>query len=171
MQSIRIANLSDAKALSSFAEATFRDTFAEENSVENMRVFCEANYSEAIQATEIANSRMATLLCEENNQIIGYVQLQWSTTPACVKAKKPGEIQRLYVAKEWHGKNIAHRLIEASLNEMADRHSDVVWLGVWEKNPRAIAFYQKLGFTTVGDHIFQLGSDRQRDIIMVRPIA
>jgi diamine N-acetyltransferase len=67
---------------------------------------------------------------------------------------------------EWHGKGIAQDLMNAGIEEMRRHGSDVVWLGVWEHNPRAIAFYKKIGFIEVGDHVFPLGSDLQRDIVM-----
>jgi ribosomal protein S18 acetylase RimI-like enzyme len=61
--------------------------------------------------------------------------------------------------------------MNACLAELINRGSDVAWLGVWERNPRAISFYRKLGFMEVGDHIFPLGHDPQRDIIMVRSVV
>jgi len=83
----------------------------------------------------------------------------------------PGEIQRLYVASDWHGKGIAQQLMAACVEEMRRRGSDVIWLGVWERNPKAISFYKKFGFVEAGAHIFALGRDSQRDIVMVWPIA
>ena len=90
--------------------------------------------------------------------------------PSCVTARAPGEIQRLYVVKEWHGRGVAQALMDACIGEMKVRGTDIVWLGVWERNPRAIAFYRKFGFTETGDHVFPLGRDPQRDIVMVRPL-
>ena len=81
-----------------------------------------------------------------------------------------GEIQRLYVRREAQGTGLAHILMRACIDEIARRGSDLAWLGVWEKNPRAIAFYRKFGFTEAGDHVFPVGDDPQRDVIMVRPI-
>ena len=75
-----------------------------------------------------------------------------------------------YVVADWHGRGVAKELMTAALEEMKVRGTDVVWLGVWEKNPRAIAFYQKLGFTEIGEHSFLLGNDLQRDVIMARDL-
>jgi diamine N-acetyltransferase len=88
-----------------------------------------------------------------------------------VSANAPGEIQRLYVADQWHGKGIAQELMRACLEELMRHGSDAVWLGVWEHNPRAIAFYKKIGFVEAGDHIFPLGRDPQRDVIMVKRLS
>ena len=171
MQPIRYATPSDAHNLAALAEETFRGTFGSDNTVEDMDRHCQASYGEAMQLAEIADPQMTTLVCEQDGNLIAFAQLRWSDAPDCVSAKSPGEIQRIYVAKAWHGKGIAHQLMASCLKEMVDRKSDVVWLGVWERNPRAIAFYKKIGFAEVGSHVFPLGTDPQRDIVMVRPIG
>ncbi len=171
MTLIRQAKASDAKALALLAERTFRDTFEATNTAEDMALHCRITYGEAQQLQEITYPAMHTLVREEQGQLIAYAQLRWDHTPACVVAKQAGEIQRLYVDRPWHGKGIAHDLMAACLREIAARGCDVVWLGVWEKNWRAQAFYRKFGFTEVGDHVFMLGTDAQRDIILVRPVA
>jgi len=167
---IRRAQRDDAKQLAVVAEQTFRDAFAGVNTPENMALHCQASYSEAIQAAEIADPGMVTLLCEQQQMLVGFAQLRWGKVPGCVKADAPGEIQRLYVARDFHGKGVAHDLMNACMHEMALHRSDVVWLGVWERNPRAIAFYRKFGFREVGTHVFPLGNDPQRDIVMARPV-
>lgn len=171
MTTIRKAKLADAARLSEIAEATFRDTFGSMNTAGHMQLHCDANYAESIQAAEISNPAMVTLASEENGALIGYAQIRWGTAPSCVSANSSGEIQRLYVVKAWHGKGVAQKLMHACISELRKHGSDVAWLGVWERNPRAIAFYNKFGFVEVGDHTFPLGGDPQRDIIMVRSIA
>lgn len=171
MPVLRKAERADAGRLSRLAEQTFRDTFAATNTAGDMALHCRLHYSETIQAGEIARPDMATLLSEEDGQLLGFAQLRWGGAPDCVVAAAPGEIQRLYVDRGWHGKGVAQALMRACLAQMQARGSDVVWLGVWERNPRAIAFYRKFGFVEVGDHVFPLGSDPQRDIVMARPVV
>ena len=166
MAVIRKADRSDALQLSRLAEKTFRDTFGPTNPADDMDFHCQTSFSEAIQASEIADPNMVTLLSESEGVLIGFAQLHWGEAPECVLGESPGEIRRLYVETDWHGRGVAHDLVNECLEEMKKRGSDVVWLGVWERNPRAIAFYQKFGFVEVGDHIFQLGTDPQRDIVM-----
>lgn len=170
MPLIRIAQLGDAKALAALAEKTFRDTFGSMNTFEDMNLHCQSSYGESIQLAEITDPQRLTLVCELGEHLIAFAQLNWSEGPSCVPGKKPGEIQRLYVEKAWHGKGIAQDLMDACLQEMAKAGSDTVWLGVWEHNPRAIAFYQKFGFLQAGDHVFPLGTDPQRDLILTRPV-
>lgn len=170
MLNTREAQLGDAGGLAALAERTFRDTFAAVNTAENMELHCRSTYSEALQAAEIANPQMATLLSETDGRLVGFAQLRWGSAPKCVSARAPGEIQRLYVCADWHGKGVAQDLMTACLAQLNRRGSDVVWLGVWERNARAISFYKKLGFTAVGTHVFPLGNDPQRDIVMLRPV-
>lgn len=148
------------------AEKTFRDTFSEQNTRENMDAHCLASYHEEIQSREICSPEYVTIVAEADGQLVAYAQLRWGTAPSCVSAFVPGEIQRLYVDKRFHGKGIAHDLMENCLRILKERDSDMAWLGVWEANPRAIAFYKKFNFNEVGDHVFPLGIDPQRDIIM-----
>jgi len=170
MHAIRNANIADAKRLSILADKTFRDTFEAFNTAEDMKLHCESHYSETIQANEILNSEIVTLVCESGDELIGYVQLRWNNAPTCVGGIHTTEIQRLYVDKLWHGKGIAQDLMARSLAFAEGRGSDKLWLGVWERNPRAIAFYKKFAFVEVGAHVFPLGSDPQRDIILVRDL-
>jgi ribosomal protein S18 acetylase RimI-like enzyme len=136
-----------------------------------MALHCRTHYSEEIQAEEISNPDMVTLLCEQGGRLVGFAQVRWGEAPGCVVADAPGEIRRLYVARDCHGTGVARDLMNACIDEVRTRRSDVVWLGVWERNPRAIAFYKKFGFVEVGDHVFRLGSDPQRDIVMARSVA
>ncbi len=169
MARVRIADLSDARELAQLAEKTFRDAFAAQNTAENMDVHCQSTYGEDIQAREISSADYHTLVVEEKEGLIAYAQLRWVNPPDCVTAASPGEILRLYVDRHWHGRGVAHQLMAACLDNMVQRNSDIVWLGVWEHNPRAITFYRKFGFVTVGEHIYPVGQDPQRDIILARP--
>ncbi len=171
MPIVRTARVGDARALAELAERTFRDTFAAMNTPENMRLHCEASYGEAIQAREILDPALATLNCEHAGEMVGYAQLRRGPAPPQIQAARPAEIQRIYVAREWHGRGVAQMLMAEALRLAESGGADAVWLGVWERNPRAIAFYRRLGFVENGDHVFPLGDDPQRDLVMVRPVA
>jgi ribosomal protein S18 acetylase RimI-like enzyme len=170
LPTIRRALQHDAAQLAATAEETFRGTFAAAHTAEDMDLHCRSSYGEALQAQEIANPNMVTLLCEQSGRLVGFAQLRWGEVPSCVVAQSPGEIQRLYVVSDFQGKGVAQDLMDVCIGEMANHRSDVVWLGVWERNPKAIAFYRKSGFSEVGDHVFPVGKDPQRDIVMTRPI-
>ncbi len=170
MLSIRKAGAADAAALAVLAESTFRETFGAANSPEDMDEHCRGSYGASIQAIEIANPAQLTLLVDSSGQLCGFAQLRWSVRPASVGGESPGEIQRFYVAPAWHGQGIAPQLMARCLAEFADKASDVVWLGVWENNPRALAFYRKSGFAEVGEQVFAVGADLQRDLLMSRQV-
>lgn len=167
---MRRAEQCDASRLSDLAERSFRDTFSAANTQEDMDSHCRSHFSEEIQSREIADEHMITLLSERNGELAGFSQLRWGEAPPCVAGARPAEILRLYVAKKWHGRGVAQELMAESLSVMRERDVDQAWLGVWEHNPRAIAFYRKLGFSEVGEQVFQLGADPQRDLIMVRTV-
>ncbi len=168
MIAVRVAIRSDARAVAALAESTFRETFAPTNTASDMDLHCQQAYGEQTQSAEIANPRMQTLVAEADGVLIGYAQVRWMDAPSCVQAANPGEIYRLYVASAWHGKGVAAQLMARCLDVIAHQGCDVAWLGVWEHNPRAIAFYTKHGFEVVGEHTFTVGTDPQRDLVMSR---
>ena len=170
MPTIRTAEPTDAAQLAALAERTFRDAFEAVNTPGDMALHCGSSYSEAVQGREILNPALTTLVAERDGRLVAYAQTRWDPAPDCVRAERPFEIQRLYVAEAWHGQGVAQELMAACLALAEAGGADQAWLGVWEHNPRAIAFYRKCGFVEVGEHGFQLGTDPQRDIVMVRPV-
>jgi len=170
MPTARRAEPTDAARLAILAERTFRAAFASSNTRENMDAHCANAYSEAIQASEIANPQVETFVCDYNVELVGYAQLRWRRAPPCVVAARPAELQRIYVDQQWHGKGIAQALMSEMLATALRGNADQVWLGVWENNPRALAFYQKFGFIKVGHHTFQLGNDSQHDLVLCRDV-
>lgn len=170
MAIIRAAKISDAGKLAKLAEFTFRTTFEKQNTSENMDALCRSSYGEKIQERELSDTDYVTIVAEDKNELVAYAQLRWSNPPGCVSADCPGEIFRLYLDEKYHGKGLANRLMLECLDILEGRNSDVAWLGVWEHNQRALSFYRKFDFQAVGDHVFLLGSDPQRDIILARPV-
>ena len=168
MPHIRKADITDASDLAKLQERTFRDTFEASNTPEDLDLHCKAHYGEEIQRRELLDPGVEVLVCEHDGELVAFVQLRTEKPPSCVSAQRPVEIQRFYVAKDWHGKGLAQDLMTLAIERAEQRGADQIWLGVWEHNPRAIAFYRKWGFSDVGDHIFPLGTDPQRDIVMTR---
>jgi diamine N-acetyltransferase len=167
---IRPARLSDAAALAALAERTFRETFAADNSGENISLHCARKFSAEIQGKEISDPQMSTLLAEITGELVGFAQLRLAHGAACVKGDRPAELHRIYVANAWHGRGVANELMCAVYAAAARAGCDCLWLGVWEHNPKAIAFYRKCGFSVVGDHVFMLGTDQQRDLILAAQV-
>ena len=168
---IRPAEERDAASLAALAERTFRDTFAHVNRAEDIDAHCRKHYRESIQSAEIRDPNRTTLVCDVQERLVAYGQLRWGGAPSSVVAARPAEIQRLYVDASWHGKGVAQALMASLLEAAVSGGADVAWLGVWEQNPRAIAFYAKSGFAVVGDHVFVLGTDPQRDLVLARRLG
>ncbi len=166
---IRTAHAADAPALADLARRTFEDTFAADNDPANIETHVAHAFGAAQQASEIANPDIVTLVAETDGALVAFAQLRRRPAPACVRASRPIEVWRFYVERAWHGGGLATRLMDASLERAASLGADVVWLGVWERNPRAIRFYGKHGFVDVGTHVFQVGADAQTDRVMQRP--
>lgn len=166
MTGIRRAQASDAPSLAVLAERTFRDTFGPRNSPENMDSHCAKVFGAEIQQREIGERGLVTTLAEAEGRMVGFSQLRFASAHASVAARRPAELTRLYVVAEWHGRGVARALMQDALDTAAREGCDVLWLGVWEHNPKAMAFYRKFGLDIVGTHAFMLGQDRQRDLVM-----
>jgi ribosomal protein S18 acetylase RimI-like enzyme len=162
---IRRALVSDADALAEFAARTFAETFGPDNRPEDMALFLESTFGAEHQAREIADAAYATLLVEIDGSLAGYAQLRRDPPPPCVAGPSPIELLRFYVDSAWKGRGIAQRLMAEVRAIASDLGGQTLWLGVWERNRRAQAFYTKCGFRDVGSHDFILGTDIQTDRI------
>jgi GNAT superfamily N-acetyltransferase len=169
--SIRLAGPDDAAAVGAFGERSFRETFGPDNRPEDMEAYCAATYALERQRAELTASDRVTLLAEVEGVLAGYAQLRDGPAPASVTGPDPIELLRFYVDRRWHGQGIAAMLMEQTVAHARRRGRRTLFLAVWERNPRAIAFYRKQGFRDVGAQPFQLGQDVQTDRVMMRALA
>jgi ribosomal protein S18 acetylase RimI-like enzyme len=168
--SFRRASVADAAALAAFAARSFTQTYAAHNTPEDMRQYLAFAYGSEQQTREIVDPAMITVLASSGSEIVGYAQLRRKAAPACVPQDAPVEIYRFYVDAAAHGTGVAQQLMAAAVSAARDLDGRHLWLGVWERNGRARAFYEKSGFADVGTQFFELGSDRQTDRVLVKPI-
>jgi ribosomal protein S18 acetylase RimI-like enzyme len=166
MATLRRAVPADAPSLAVLAERTFRDTFGPRNSPENMDQHCAKVFGTEIQGREIDDRNLLTTLAEADGRMVGFSQLRLGHPHASVVAKRPAELNRIYVIGEWQGRGVARDLLQNALDTASGAGCDCLWLGVWEHNAKAMAFYRKFGFEIVGSQAFMLGNDRQRDLVM-----
>ena len=166
MTKLRPALPGDAPSLAVLAERTFRETFGSRNSPENMDLHCAKVFGTDIQLREIEDRALRTTLADADGRMVGFSQLRIPSAQANVEARRAAEISRIYVLADWHGHGVAQDLMRDALATATRDDCDCLWLGVWEHNPRAMAFYRKFGLEVVGTHAFMLGLDRQRDLIM-----
>ena len=150
---LRRATPADAAPLAALAARIFTETFAEDTRPDDLAAFLAKAYGARQQSEEISDPDVVTLVAEAPEGLAAYAQVRrGGKTPGCVAAEAPVELWRFYVQRAWHG----------------GRH---LWLSVWERNPRAIAFYEKHGFHDAGAEDFWVGSDCQTDRILVAPVS
>jgi ribosomal protein S18 acetylase RimI-like enzyme len=167
---LRPATDADAALLAEFGRRTFAAAFAGNNDPVQMARYMAQTYGVEQQSAELSDPQAFTLMAEVEGETAGYARLRVHTEPG-ITGDNPIEIHRFYVDQRWHGRGVAAALMQACLAEALQRRHDVVWLGVWEHNPRARAFYRKWGFEEVGTHVFLLGEEAQTDLMMARPLG
>lgn len=160
----------DVFLLSELGRATFRSTFAPYNTPENMEAYLAENLSEEKLAEEMLDPDSTFLIAELSGKPTGYAKLRIGPADPSVTGAKPIELMRLYVLSESIGHGIGARLMRECIDVATRRGYETLWLGVWEQNYRALAFYRKWGYEKVGSHIFQLGSDAQTDWILQKSL-
>ncbi len=168
---IRPARLPDAPWLAALAERTFRETYAAHNTPDDMERYAAEHFGPARQEAELCDERMVTLVAEVDGRPAGYAQLTHGAPPPSVTGPVPMEIVRFYVDRPWHGRGLAQQLMAAAADSARAAGARTLWLGVWERNRRAIAFYRKCGFDEAGTQIFVLGADHQRDLVLARALG
>ena len=161
----------DILALQEISQSTFLEAFGEDNTAENMQAYLEQSLSAETLLRELNHPQSSFYFFIDGPVIAGYLKLNWGSAQSEQQKDPSLEIERIYVRKEYYGKNVGQRLLDKSLGEAQRLGVKYIWLGVWVKNHRALRFYAKHGFIEFGKHLFRLGSDEQTDILMKRDIA
>ena len=158
--------LNDIVQLQKIGRQTFYETFSAGNTKENMNKYLDEEFSIEKLAAELNDKNAEFYFAKLDNTIIGYLKLNFGPSQTELQDDKALEIERIYVLKEFHGKNVGQILYDKAIQVARQKNADYVWLGVWEENPRAINFYKKNGFVEFDKHLFKLGDDIQTDIMM-----
>jgi ribosomal protein S18 acetylase RimI-like enzyme len=151
--------------LQKICRQTFYETFSKQNTEENMKRYLEEDFSAEKLTKELQEKNTEFYFAALHNNVIGYLKLNFGKSHE-EEDNNALEIERIYVLKEFHGKNVGQLLFETAIQKAIQKNLTYVWLGVWEHNPRAIHFYKKNGFMEFGKHPFILGDDKQTDILM-----
>jgi diamine N-acetyltransferase len=168
---IRRATIADAAMIADLGARTFFATFAKENTPEDMRRYLETAFTVEEIAVELADPAIRFLVAEFDSKPAGYAQLYAGEAPSFVSREKPIELARLYAEQDFIGCGVGAALMQACLDEARGGGYKTIYLGVWERNERAQAFYHKWGFKKVGEQPFILGEDEQTDWVMERPLT
>jgi len=166
---IRLAGPGDVPQLVALAARTFRDAFGQDNNPADIELHLAGQFTRERMLAEVSDPERTTLLAEIEGRLVGYAQLD--TQPAPLPLGPGGRmLHRFYLEQAWIGRGLASLLMAAVKEDARRRGANFLWLTVWERNPRAIAFYRKCGFTVAGTTSFRLGTDLQQDWVMTCPI-
>ena len=169
--SIRLATKEDAVLIADISRKTFYDTFAPDNTEEDMDKFLNEQFTRGRLMMEVGAPENIFLLAYLDGEIAGYVKLREGKDPLELDGLQALEIARLYVLEAFLGKHIGAALMKESISIAREKGKQVVWLGVWKENKRAIDFYTRWGFEKFGECDFLLGDDLQRDWLMKKHLT
>jgi GNAT superfamily N-acetyltransferase len=160
---IRIAGVEDARLVAEMSRRTFYESFAPFNTEENMRMYLEEQFPIERQMAEVGAPGRIFILAYVDDEPAGYASLRAAEAPQGLEGQRAIEIVQLYAEQRMIGKGVGPALMQACLDIAREQGNDWIWLGVWEHNHRAKAFYSKWGFERFGQHIFIVGLDAQTD--------
>ncbi len=167
---IRPAVPEDAALLADLGARTFRETFERICSPQDLEQFLEATYGDAKQAAELADPARPAWVLELEGVAVGYLQQRLGHRDPCVRGERPVELQRIYVLRAVQARGLGAALMRTALDQARSWGADVLWLGVWEHNAKALAFYARHGFREAGDHVFRIGQQVDRDLILTKEL-
>lgn len=162
---IRSATEADAAPLAALAATTLREAFGPpHNPAQLVDEYIQSAITLPILEAELTDRRSAFFLLEDTDQtLVGYAKLRRHAPPRRMTIRNAIEIQRIYLLQTQVGQGQGRLLMNHCLDWAQTEGYAAVWLGVWERNERALLFYRKMGFEPFGFHYFQFGSERQRD--------
>jgi ribosomal protein S18 acetylase RimI-like enzyme len=162
---IRIS-IKDADILRTISVKTFTETFAGQNTESDMQQYIAKKLSIETLSAELNNAGSEFYFISCGNEIMGYLKLNSGNAQTENSNANSLEIERIYVLNKCHGKGLGYLLLKKAIEIGREKQHSYIWLGVWEKNTKAIAFYQKNGFAVYDKHLFILGNDQQTDLMM-----
>jgi GNAT superfamily N-acetyltransferase len=167
---LRRATVDDAERLARLGARTFRDTYRGLDDPQDIEAYVGEHFTPARVAAQLRRPASVTLLAQCGDEDAGYLQVAVSEAPACVEGPAPVELVRLYLREEWIGGGHGTRMMRAAEAEALRLQGRTLWLGVYEKNLRAVAFYRRCGFEQVGTHDFLFAGVVYADPVMAKPL-
>lgn len=167
---IREAGMKDLHEIKAISEKTFVETFGSENTEEDIEKYLKGNLNTETVTNELSDPDSLFFLVDVNNNSVAYMKLNIGDAQTEKGLDHSLEIQRIYVLEDYKHKGIGKQLMDKAIEVGKNKLLAYVWLGVWEKNLKAIAFYEKIGFVTFDKHVFKLGEDEQTDYLMKREL-
>ena len=165
------AQLTDIELLIAFAEHTFRVAYQADNEPVAFENYCREAFSTAQFQREMRHPHASFWLCWHEEKLAGYLKLNLDNHPAEVGSDNTLQVERIYVEPTLQGRGLGAEMLEFCFEQAQKAQADWIWLSVWQKNPRAIKFYERCGYEICGTEIFVLDNDPQVDWIMRKKIA
>ncbi|MEZ4884939.1 MAG: GNAT family N-acetyltransferase [Chitinophagales bacterium] len=163
--------LEDVGELTKISRSTFFNTFSEQNTPANMQEYLDLAFNEKRLASELNNQNSTYYFAKVGRETVGYAKINWGMAQTDLKENDGMELERIYVLKKYQGKKVGKKLLTHIIEIAENKGMTYLWLGVWEKNEKAIQFYKHFGFTICGSHPFQVGNELQVDYIMKRTLV
>lgn len=167
---VRDASIEDGWLIADLSRQTFYETFSAENTEADMEIFLNEQFTRGKLMQEVGAPGSHFFLAYVDGVPAGYLKLREDKTARQISNKNALEIARIYVLKAYSGKGVGKALMQKSMEMAVQLKKEVLWLGVWEKNEKAIAFYTAWGFVRVGEQDFLLGNDLQVDWLMQKTL-
>ena len=165
---IRKCTFEDLPLLQEVGRETFNETFKDQNSPENMKVYLEEAFNVKQLEMELSNPYSEFFFIYVHDEVAGYLKVNVNEAQTEKEGDESLEIERIYIRKEFQGQGLGHHFINKGMEMAKEQNKKKIWLGVWEKNEGAIQFYRKMGFTQTGKHSFQMGDENQTDLVMTK---
>ncbi|KOP81177.1 GNAT family N-acetyltransferase [Cytobacillus solani] len=167
---IKKCALEDSRQLQEISYETFNETFKHQNSPENMNAYLEKAFNLKQLEKELANISSQFLFVYFNNEVAGYLKVNTDDAQSEEMDEESLEIERIYIKNKFQKHGLGKYLLNHAMEIAMERNKKKIWLGVWEKNENAIAFYKKMGFVQTGAHSFFMGDEEQIDYIMTKTL-
>ncbi|RRK10884.1 GNAT family N-acetyltransferase [Lactiplantibacillus garii] len=166
----RLLTVADVQALQTISIETFTDTFAAQNTAANMRAYLDEAYNLPTLTAELETTDTRFYFVERDHEPLGYLKLNVNEAQSEKMGPDALEIERIYIRPAFKHQGLGSAFIKQAIELAKQAHKTKVWLGVWEHNEPAKAFYAKWGFQQFGAHTFTMGDDPQTDLLMSRPV-
>jgi diamine N-acetyltransferase len=167
---IRKATIEDANLLAQLGWQTFYESFIAVNSPDDMQAYLEEAFTPEVILSELQDPDSQYFIAQNPTKAIGYAKLRYRPNAEELPKPEAIELQRIYVDANYQKLKVGSLLLNHCLKTAQNQGFKIIWLGVWEHNQKALAFYQKNGFTAFGSHTFQLGKDLQTDLLYQKEI-
>ncbi|WP_462412834.1 GNAT family N-acetyltransferase [Neobacillus sp. Marseille-QA0830] len=165
---IKQCTIEDSRILQDISYETFVETFKEQNSPENLNAYLERAYKLEQLEKELANPSSRFFFVYFNDEVAGYLKVNINEAQTEEMGEESLEVERIYIKGKFQKHGLGMVLLNKALEMAKENNKKQVWLGVWEKNENAIAFYKKMGFVQTGAHSFYMGDEEQTDYIMTK---